>query len=173
MENKLIASFEKVQNIPYRLCNYFPEEINENLPFGSCLHKSDLLFRLISKEVYHSRYGVVAFDLLDLPIPKNILGILNKSGTIRNHRFVEVFLNSRWIRIDPTWPICLKQIGFPVTEKWDGLSDTVLVSTGRLDLRSADETFERHPYDFNERRIFYHAFNQWIDETYTTLKFRT
>ena len=48
-QNPLIFSFEKVQRIPYRLCEYLPDKIDENLSFGSCLHKSDLLLKLLQK----------------------------------------------------------------------------------------------------------------------------
>lgn len=170
-QNPLIFSFEKVQRIPYRLCEYLPDKIDENLSFGSCLHKSDLLLKLLQKDNFECRYSIVTFDLSSLPIPNEILLLLNKSGTIRNHRFVEVLNGSKWIKIDPTWPKYLKKEGFPVTEEWKGNSDTSLVSMGKLEFHCFNEDYSRYPYDIKEKKDFYAAFNQWVEKV-TPSEFR-
>jgi len=40
------------------------------------------------------------------------------------HLACKAYIEGKWILIDATWDVSLKRAGFPVNEKWDGISDT-------------------------------------------------
>lgn len=148
MNSKLIEIFERVQKIPYQVCKYDENEINEKLEKGDCRHKHFLLKKLLEQEGLEVKEVKVIFNWKDLPIPKNILEIL-KSGTIWDHNSLKIKVNKKWIRVDCTWNPRLKEKGFPITEDWDGKSDTKQVTEGKL------EFFDKEKYvkDTNKIKI--------------------
>ena len=148
MESKLIEIFEKVQKIPYQVCKYDENEIDENLEKGDCRHKHFLLKKLLEQEGFNVKEVKVIFNWEDLPIPKEILEIL-KTGTIWDHSSLKVQINNKWIKVDCTWNPKLKEKGFPITENWDGKSDTKQVTEGKL------EFFDKEDYvkDTNKIKI--------------------
>jgi hypothetical protein len=131
MKNKLTKIFEKVQKIPYQVCQFKEEEINEDIKCGDCRHKHFLLKKLLEKEGFEVKEMKVIFDWKDLPFPKELLEIL-QAGTIWDHDSLEVRINKKWIKVDCTWNLELKQKGFPVTETWDGTSNTEQITKGKL-----------------------------------------
>lgn len=136
-KNKIVVLFEKVQRISYRICKFEEEEIDENLNYGDCRHKSYLLKRLLEDEGFEVRKVKVIFNWADLPLPKEILEIL-KAGTIWEHTSLKVKIKGRWIKVDCTWNPELKGKNFPVTENWDGESDTKQVTEGELEFYDED-----------------------------------
>jgi len=148
MESKLIEIFEKVQKIPYQVCKYDEKEIYENLDKGDCRHKHFLLKKLLEQEGFKVKEVKVIFNWEDLPIPKKILEIL-KAGKIWDHSSLKVQVDNSWIKVDCTWNPKLKEKGFPVTENWDGKSDTKQVTEGKL------EFFDKENYvkDTNKIKI--------------------
>jgi hypothetical protein len=166
MKNELIDIFEKVQEIPYNVCKYNEGEIDENLEKGDCRHKHFLLKKLLEQKGFEVGVVKVVFDWKDLPIPKNILDIL-KSGTIWDHDSLKIKVNGDWISVDCTWNPKLKEKGFPVTENWDGNSDTMQVTTGKL------EFFDKGEYIKESAKIkiskeeaykFADALNQFLSD---------
>jgi|GEM_PF-810754 len=145
---KLIEIFEKVQKIPYQVCKYDENEIDENLEKGDCRHKHFLLKKLLEQEGFNVKEVKVIFNWEDLPIPKDILEIL-KAGTIWDHSSLKVQINNKWIKVDCTWNSKLKEKGFPITKNWDGKSDTKQVTEGKL------EFFDKENYvkDTNKIKI--------------------
>jgi len=140
MENqkKIISIFEKVQKIPYRVCMFDKKNINEELRYGDCRHKSELLFKLLEKEGFEVKKIKVLFDWRDLPLPKEITEILKDSDKVWSHDSIKVKINNRWIKIDCTWNSELEKIGFPITKNWDGVSDTLQVTNGKLQFFDAE-----------------------------------
>jgi broad specificity phosphatase PhoE len=143
-DKKLIKIFEKVQKIPYRVCQFDETEVNEKLKFGDCRHKSTLLKKLLDKEGYKAKKMKVIFDWKDLPISKNILSLLKKSSTIWSHDALAVKIHGDYLFLDPTWNPELKKLGFPVTENWSGLENTKQITEGELEFYKED--------DFNSRK---------------------
>jgi hypothetical protein len=138
MKNEIIEIFEKVQKIPYQVCKYNKEEIDENLERGDCRHKHFLLKRLLEKEGFEIKEVKVIFNWADLPIPRNILEILKK-GTIWDHNSLKVKINDKWVRVDCTWNPKLGEKGFPITENWNGKSDTKQVTEGKLEFFNKED----------------------------------
>ncbi len=168
MESKIITLFEKVQKIPYKVCKFNEEEIDENIKYGDCRHKSTLLYNLLQKEGFEVNKLGVIFDWKDLPIPDNILSILKNSGTIWTHYSLSAKIRDNWIKVDCTWDPPLKKLGFPVTIKWNGLVDTKQVTEGKL------RFYEVKDYSGDSKRIkiikeeaysFADALNKWIQKS--------
>lgn len=132
MKSKIVRLFEQVQRIPYRVCKFDKNKINANIPYGDCRHKSELLYSLLINERYKVKRLKVEFNWRDLPIPKNILGILKISGTIFLHDSLLVNINNKWIKVDCTWNPELENKGFPITKNWDGKTNTKQVTEGKL-----------------------------------------
>ncbi len=145
MVEKIIEIFERVQKIPYKVCQFEREKIDENLPFGDCRHKSELLKNLLEAEGIEVRRIKVLFDWRDLPLPEEILKVLDNSDKIWAHDLLKVKINKVWIKIDCTWNPELQKIGFPVQNNWDGKSDTLQITKG--DLKFIEES------DFNKYSI--------------------
>lgn len=146
MRNKLVDIFEKVQKVPYQACKYGENEIDEDLKQGDCRHKHFLLKKLLEQEGFEVREVKVIFNWKDLSISATILKIL-KAGTVWDHDSLKVKVNNKWIKVDCTWNPELKEKGFPVTENWDGKSDTKQVTEGKL------EFFDKEKYIKDKERI--------------------
>jgi hypothetical protein len=142
----LISVYEKVQKIPYRVCKFDEGEINGGLKFGDCRHKHFLLKRLLEKEGFNVKRVKVIFNWADLPLPHSTLSIL-RAGTIWDHDSLNVEIGGEWIKVDCTWNPGLKIKGFPVTENWDGKSDTKQVTEGKL------EFFDNRDYIKDKNKI--------------------
>ena len=161
---KLIALFEKVQQIPYKVCKFDEGGIHPSLKEGDCRHKAVLLKKLLEHEGFEVKKLSVVFDWGDLPLPQEMLGIL-KSGTVWDHHALTVNVNGKWIKVDCTWDPALAKIGFPVTKDWNGVSDTQQVTEGSLEFYDSDG------YVRNEKEIkivkgeayaFAEALNDWM-----------
>jgi broad specificity phosphatase PhoE len=137
-DNRLIKIFERVQKIPYKICKFDEEKIDKKLQEGDCRHKSVLLYRLLEKKGYRVTREKVIFDWKDLPIPRKILSILKKSGTVWAHDSLRVRVHGGVLHVDPTWDPKLEKKGFPVTKNWSGLEDTKQITKGKLEFYRMD-----------------------------------
>ena len=172
-DKKLIGIFEKVQKISYRVCQFDKLDINENLKFGDCRHKTELLKKLLDKEGYKTKKMKVIFNWKDLPIPKKIISVLKKSSTIWTHDALAVKVHGDYIFLDPTWNPELKKLDFPITEKWSGLEDTKQVTEGELEFYKEDdfnsrkeEILKKHNIKINKREAYKFAekLNKWLED---------
>jgi len=164
MDNKLIKVFEKVQKIPYRVCRFEKEKINQNLKYGDCRHKSLLLKQLLEKESYEVKEIKVLFDWKDLPLPQKIISILKKSPTVWSHNSLKVKVNHKWIKVDPTWNIELEKKGFPVTKKWNGETDTKQVTEEKLKFYDKKRCTKKIMIDKEEARDFAEGLNNFLSK---------
>ncbi len=163
----LIKIFEKVQKIPYKVCKFDENKIDENIQCGDCRHKSTLLKKLLEKEGFEVKKIKVIFNWRDLPIPKNILGILKKSDTIWGHSSLLVKIREKEILIDASWDPPLAKVGFPVTKKWSGLSDTSFVNNRKTEVLSLKEYKKRRKdirLDPVEIKKFALALNDYLEK---------
>lgn len=158
----LIKIFEKVQKIPYRVCKFDKSEINEYLTRGDCRHKHYLLKQLLEKEGYKVKEVKVIFDWKNLPVPLEILSILKNSGTKWDHDSLKVLIDGNWIKVDCTWDPGLKQKGFPITENWDGKSDTKQITEGKLEFYDLDKYKKTIKLDKSEALKFAEKLNGWL-----------
>ena len=162
---KLIKLFEKVQKVPYKVSKFDEKEINEDIKFGDCRHKSTLLFNLLKKEGYEVKKIKVIFDWKDLPLPNEILSNLKESSTIWDHDAISVRIKSKWIKVDCTWDISLEKVGFPVTKNWDGITDTLQVTKGKVEFYYIEKYAKdkRIKIIKEEAYKFAEALNNWFE----------
>ena len=162
-KTNLIQIFEKVQKIPYRVCKFSKENIDENLKYGDCRHKSELLYKLLKREGYKVKKTKVIFNWRNLEIPKSLLSILKNSGTIWDHDSISIKINNKWIRVDCTWNPKLKNKGFPITENWDGKSDTKQITEGKLKFYDLKGYSKKIKINKNEAMEFAKKLNKYLN----------
>ena len=143
LDEKIIKAFEFVQKIPYKVCKF--ESVDELIinNFGDCRHKHLFLFEVYSKLGLKVEKIKVLFDWKDLPIPNEKLKILEKSGTIFPHNALYLFRENKKILVDATWEPRLEKIGFPITNNWDGKSNTKNITDNKVENLSLGEYEER------------------------------
>jgi len=160
---KIVKIFKKVQKIPYKIIPFNEKEIDKNLKYGDCRHKSFLLKKLLDKEGYNSKIIFVLFDWKDLPIPNEMISILKKSGTIFGHKILKIRVGNKEIKIDCSWDPKLKKGNFPVTEKWNGLEDTKQITEKKIQFLSKEEFNKKKPsIDKKEAHLFAESLNKFL-----------
>ncbi|MDP3728786.1 MAG: hypothetical protein Q8R18_05010 [bacterium] len=162
MKSKLVQLFEQVQKIPYRVCKFDRTIIKPNILFGDCRHKSELLYSLLLEEGYEVKKIKVEFDWKDLPLPKNIIATLQKSGTVFPHDSLLVKSNKKWVKVDCTWNPELKNKGFPITKNWDGQSNTKQVTEGELKFYDRDTYIQKIKIIKEEALKFAEQLNKYL-----------
>jgi hypothetical protein len=112
-----IELFAQVRNIPYRLgLDGDPNKmVNEGV--GNCTRKHLYLQPRLEQLGYKVDIGIAVFDWRQLPIPNEIIFLLN--DPIQAHMFL--FVDSK--PIDATWPPGIP--GF-LSSQWDGINATPL-----------------------------------------------
>ncbi|MBU3907349.1 MAG: hypothetical protein KKA64_03805 [Nanoarchaeota archaeon] len=168
MVKQLVHAFTFVQAIPYKCRAELIDGngVSTNIPYANCRQKRDLLKRSFESLGYKTKELDAIFDWTDLPLPGYILKILKKSGTKQKHHLLEVKVNDKCIKIDPTWNLELRDKGFPITVSWNGETDTKQVSFGRIiyyDPKIQRVTLLYFP---EERENFTREFNKWIGWKY-------
>ncbi len=160
MKKHIIKIFEDVRDIPYRL--RFSADDND----FSCDGKHRRLAELLIPLGYEVRPRTCLYKWESMPIPQSILKL--DPAEFYLHRFLEILIGDRWVRIDVTWDRALGRI-FPVNE-WDGKSDTAIGVPYVGNIFSPEDSefpeFDKEKVDANlkKRKIFHEAFNSWLDE---------
>lgn len=162
---KIVKLFNKVQKIPYKVVPFKKEEITEEIVCGDCRHKTYLLKKLLDRENIDSKIVFVLFDWNDLPIPKKILSILKKSGTVWGHKIIEARINGKVLKIDCSWDPGLEKEGFPVTKEWNGLENTKQITNGKLEFLSEEEFEKKKPFlNKEEAYLFAEKLNDFLEK---------
>ena len=164
--------FRQVQKIPYQISDFdetdhhLKEVVNTGIKQGDSRHKSLLFYNLLQQSNYVADKVKTIFDWKDLPIPAEILGILKKSGTRWVHDVVRFKVNDNYsVIVDCSWNLELKKKGFPVTEDWDGVSNTIPITPGKIDVYDLDKfNKEKHNIhiDKEEAMHFAEELNKWL-----------
>lgn len=162
MKGSIVRLFEEVQSIPYkcRVESILPKDTISQ--YANCNQKRDILSKLLNSCGFETKPLDAIFDWIDLPIPREIIKILGKSGTSQKHHLIEVLIDNRYLKIDPTWNRELESLGFPVTVNWNGMSDTLQVTRGNLYFYNPKEKNIVLPYFPDERKEFARQFNKWL-----------
>jgi len=162
-----VELFTKVRDFPYRLgLDGDPNKlVTEGV--GNCTRKHLYLLPRLKQLGYKPEVGIAVFDWRQLPIPEEIISLLN--DPIQAHMFL--FVDGK--PIDATWPPYLP-VGFS-SNQWDGINTTPLGVT-------ALEIIKPNPLIFQTRLVagytfkvfrnflgkekptpFNNAFNLWIE----------
>lgn len=165
--------FEFVQSFLYQLRHYETDNMTPlyDTESGDCRHKREALYSLLQARGFEVRKVTVLFDWADLPVPKEILAIKQKSGTRGFHSAMEVKIDGKWTYIDPTWDTGLAKLDFPVSENWDGKNPTKDITKGRIkkyphdSYEKIDELYNRHNIPWpkmSETIEFNGRLNSWL-----------
>jgi|GEM_PF-494925 len=113
-----VKLFYIIRDIPYRIPLKFDDA--DNSCHGKCLLLDDILVSYGFK----SRIMSCSFGWSKTLKNKKHLKLVNID--IEHHYFIEIYLDGRWIKIDPTFDSTLKA-KLPVNE-WDGNKNTGITS---------------------------------------------
>jgi len=164
-----IHIFEKVRDIPYAVIpslvshDRFAETISINQ--GSCTPKHFLLCHMFQRLGLMVLYAVYPFrwEDLDIDYPSSLKRMAH-SLPMGHHLACRVELCGRLALVDATVDLSLKGLGLPVTEQWDGLSDTLLPvkPCGEEELYHPSEAHLMQ-FEAGEASLaFYALLNEWL-----------
>jgi hypothetical protein len=147
-EQILVRLFEKVRDIPYGTTgSRDPEQVYlKNM--GTCSGKHFLLYELLIALGFEVKQFVCShkFKSFTVKFPQKLQELLN-CDFLDYHNFLKVMINGKLLIMDATWDLPLKKYGFPVKEKWDGKTDTML---GVVPIQSWET---KDPEKFKEDKI--------------------
>lgn len=161
-----IEIFNQVRDIPYRIPLSLDE--TEGKYGGSCLYKVELLKKLLEAEGLECRYRIGIFLWSQLNLPEEIRKAEHNDRG--EHVWLEVWINNKWIILDPSWDIGLVKI-FSINS-WDGISDTklavklieILDVSASEDIMNFDNYEEAFSEDLSINGEFYKALNNYLDK---------
>ena len=157
----IISIFKTIRDMPYKIPLSLKEKDN------CCYGKHKRLKNLLIKQGLNVRYRVCSFLWSSLDLPKKLLDIPHDDYGL--HSYLEVLINGKWIIVDATWDIGLKNV-FHINE-WNGKLDTEIAvkpikiftlreSEDIMNGKNDDETVDDLGMDLE----FCKAFNNWIEE---------
>ena len=165
-----INIFERIRDIPYAVI----PELNDHERYvdlltigkGSCTPKHLLLCEMYRRLGLSVLYVVYPFrwDEVELDYPPRLMKLARALPT-SHHLACRVDINEKLILVDATLDTELKQMGLPVNEAWDGISDTRLAITpcGEEQIHHPDEAALLTPQYDDRSLAFYSELNRWLD----------
>ncbi len=158
---KIVELFVRVQKVPYYLFRHRDSKKLFSLNKGCCAEKVIWLGNKFKSLGLPVRYFLIEFKWEDLPIPDDILGLKEMGPDY--HLAMKTEIDGKWVWIDPTWDPALGKLGFPITEDWDGKSDTLLaVKPLKVE---AFEPEDPSDTDLSEELL---AFNEYLEKARKT-----
>ncbi len=128
----VLSVFSHVRDIPYTAIPGMSDPVAGpdlllSIGRGSCTPKHTLLGQMLGMLGIPVRYASFRFCWHDAPIPFPI-ELRRQAGSlpIVYQMAIRAFLNGRWTLLDATWDSPLQEAGFPVNNRWDGISDCLL-----------------------------------------------
>lgn len=179
LQKARIAIFEHIRDIPYAIVpelrdpEHGPAGILK-LNKGSCQPKHYLLALLFEKLGTPVKLATYQFHWAnsDIKFPDELKKIAQDLPAAY-HLACKAFINDRWVLVDATYDPVLKKAGFPVTDNWDGLRDTLNAVTAELEIvhnspqeRVSYEALRKSEYSDKEKELyaeFVNKFNAWLD----------
>ncbi len=112
------------------------------------------------------------FNESPLPFPEEMQALLRKNEVLDLHDYLQASIDGRWIDIDATWEIGLRDFGFPVTDDWDGRSSMLLtvIPDEHTQVRGDPEKVKEEmlskltPRQRMLRKQFLEALSRWVRE---------
>lgn len=173
-----IAVFEHIRDIPYAIIPELRDPyigpsglLSKNC--GSCQPKHYLMGIMFGKLDIPVKYATFKFKWGDCSInyPPELEKII-PALPYAYHLAIKAYINNKWILVDATYDIPLSKAGFPVTENWDGKSDTKNAVAAEEEIlhdspqeRVAYELAQRNKYSEKEKMLyseFVDKLNLWL-----------
>jgi hypothetical protein len=123
-----IACFERVRDLPYCYPSSRDPLVVLREGAGSCSGKHYLLgevYRRLGLPVRHMLCSH-RFNDSPLPFPDHMQALLDRNEVMDWHDYLQINVDGRWIDIDATWPLGLRDFGLPANDDWDGTSSMLL-----------------------------------------------
>lgn len=126
-----ITIFEKIRDIPYFIEKSLLDPRDHPTKIlttnrGSCSPKHYLLGLMYERIGLSVKYISQKFSWNDANIlnifPDNLKKLATKFPIIE-HFNLEIFTGNKWVLVDATFDLKLKETGFQVNENWDGFSN--------------------------------------------------
>jgi len=169
-----VQVFERVRDIPYTYpASRDPVEVLQR-GHGSCSGKHYVLgemFRLLGLSVRHMlcRHR---FNESPIVFPAPMQAMLRKNEIVDFHDYLQVQVDGTWVDIDATWPLALREFGFPVNEDWDGrqamplsvVADEHDVVEGDPERLKEELLSKLAPRQRALRKQFLEALSSWVQE---------
>lgn len=175
-----IAIFNNIRDIPYMIVPELRDPIKGPSGLlaqgkGSCQPKHWLLAILFGKLNIPVKYATYVFSWDDARIryPAELKKIV-KSLPLSYHLACKANIDGDWILVDATYDTPLKKAGLPITEKWDGVSNT-RCAVNALEEVLHDTVEERVAYEVTQKSSYTEAdkalyaefvdkLNEWLDK---------
>lgn len=126
-----IAVFTHIRDMPYEIITGLKDPVKGpartlSAGRGSCTAKHFLLGAMFAKMDIPVRYITFSFfwDDPDIDYPPKLRN-LARQLPVEYHLANKAFLEGKWVLVDATWDPPLAAAGYPVNERWDGVSDTL------------------------------------------------
>lgn len=129
------------------------------------------LFRMLGLNV-RNMMCTHRFNESPIGFPEEMQEILCKNEVVDIHDYLQIQVDGRWIDVDATWPVSLRDYGFPVNDEWDGMSpmllsvvpDEVIVVKGNPERAKEDLLSKWTPRQRQLRRKFLEMLSAWVGE---------
>jgi transglutaminase-like putative cysteine protease len=169
-----IALFERVRDLRYRYpASRDPLEVLR-AGSGSCSGKHYLLGELYRRLGIPVRNMICMhrFNESPLPFPDEMQDLLRKNEIVDLHDYLQICVDGKWIDVDATWELPLRDYGFPVNEDWDGGTSMLLTVTpdeqeevhGDPSKAKEERLAKLTPRQRTLRKQFLEALGRWLDE---------
>lgn len=179
-EESRIEIFNRVRDIPYFVdlemlgLEKGPEKMLK-CNGGSCTPKHYLLGMMYERIGIPVKYCTYSFwwHKQDVDYTEDVLKAAKKLPATY-HLACEAMIEGSWVLVDATWDPPLRAANFPVNERWDGKSDTLLAITPEeknicTTLKERDEDYKARisPYTSGDKlqlSRFSKKLNKWLEE---------
>ncbi|MDO8536394.1 MAG: hypothetical protein Q7S30_05270 [Candidatus Omnitrophota bacterium] len=125
-----ISIYQHIRDIPYAIISELRDPKSGpsgliSINNGSCVPKHFLMALMMGELGLPVKYVTYLFKWNDpaIKFPPALKRIV-KNMPITAHLATKVNIDGKWILVDATYDPPLRKAGFPVTEIWDGVSDT-------------------------------------------------
>nr|WP_319539541.1 hypothetical protein [uncultured Methanospirillum sp.] len=163
-----ISIFSHIRDIPYAIV---PEWLGTDdiirmmitANRGWCGPKHQLLSWMFKRLGIEIRFTLIPFRWQDQKVgyPESMTRLLPLLPS-STHLCCTALLNGTWQLIDATWDPPLKNVGFPVNDPWEGISETT-PAVIRLEPNAVSGSSSGSA-THKERIKFVESLNDWLDE---------
>ena len=165
-----IDIFHKIRDIPYAIVT----ELNDyeryidilKIGKGSCSPKHLLLCDMYQRLGMSVLYAVYPFrwDAVEIDYPPELVKLAQALPT-SHHLACMVDISGSLVLVDATLDPALKEMGLPVNEEWDGISNTQLAITpcGEVQIHHPSEAIYVTAQRDEMSLAFYDGLNRWLD----------
>jgi len=172
-KEKILKLCELVREIPYKRIGSFNPDDMAREGKGSCTPKHVFLAGYLQKLGVPFRFLIMPFYYKKMPLayPTDKRSIV-ENMPVSYHVALKAKIDGEWRIIDVTWDSRLKELGFPVNEKWNGESDMKLgvipeeITEKEVDPRKfeKDKAMKYTEQEKVARKEFYNLLDEVIDQ---------